>query len=119
METTAFIFGMVTMFLLLLSVTSIVGIVKLYQLYKLVDNIQDSIRETERSIYATINENTEYTRREFEATEMWIHNESNEHKKRFDELQSYTDSRFDKLESKFTKMLEDSKSKKLLNEKSF
>ena len=84
METLSFAFGMLAMTAITLIVTVILGIVKVYKHQSEIRSIQEWVSNLDQQLSSQINEEHKLTN------------------KRIDEVYSYTDSRFDKLQSKLT-----------------
>jgi predicted PurR-regulated permease PerM len=84
METLSFAFGMLAIIAIILIVIVIIGIVKVYKQQSEIKDTRDYISNLEQSVHLSLNE--------------LDRNMS----QRIDNLNSYTDSRFDKLQSKLT-----------------
>ena len=84
METLSFAIGMLAMIAIILIVIVIIGIVKVYKHQSEIKDARDYISNVEQSVHLSLNE--------------LDRNMS----QRIDNLNSYTDSRFDKLQSKLT-----------------
>ena len=94
METLSFAFGMLTMIGIALAVVVVIGIVKVFRMQNRMEILQTRIVETHNQILQRIS---------FDITnvENVISDDRREMNQRVDVLNSYVDSRFDKLESKF------------------
>jgi len=102
METLYFTLGMLSVVAVVLTALVVYGIVKLSKLNKWCHDTDVRIESTQREMYR-IDENTSsYTNRRIDdlSSSMW--REREEIAKRLDDLQSYIDSRVDKLDSKFS-----------------
>lgn len=102
METLYFTLGMLSVVAVVLTASVVYGIVKLSKLNKWCHDTDVRIESTQREMYR-IDENTSsHTNRRIDdlSSSMW--REREEIAKRLDDLQSYIDSRVDKLDSKFS-----------------
>lgn len=113
METLSFAFGMLSVIAVVLVTVVAVGIVKVFKMQNNIDNLHRIVDNSENHIHQRIS--NEYTnldriinddRREM----LSLHKESIDETikvfeqvdKRLNDLNSYVDSRFDKMENKFT-----------------
>lgn len=102
METLYFTLGMLSVVAVVLTASVVYGIVKLSKLNKWCHDTDVRIESTQREMYR-IDENTSsHTNRRIDdlSSSMW--REREEIARRLDDLQSYIDSRVDKLDSKFS-----------------
>jgi predicted Holliday junction resolvase-like endonuclease len=95
METLSFAFGMLTVVAVVITAVVIVGIVKVFKMQKEINSLERWISNTEDSVNARMNQ-------ELERISNVINDDRRELNLRIDELNRYTDSRFDKMENKFT-----------------
>jgi len=98
METLYFILGMLSVVTVVLTVVAVYGIVKYNQSQKQINNLHREIEETQRGMW-----------RDFESINRRIDRDneskwraSEEIRRKMEELQSYIDSRVDKLDAKYT-----------------
>jgi predicted Holliday junction resolvase-like endonuclease len=98
METLYFILGMLSVVAVVLTVVAVYGIVRQYQLQKQINDLQSQNDDIQRNIW-----------REYESINRRIdqENDSKWHvmeviNKKTEELQSYIDSRVDKLDAKYS-----------------
>jgi len=102
METLYFTLGMLSVVAVVLTASVVYGIVKLSKLNKWCHDTDVRIESTQREMYR-IDENTSsHTNRRIDDLSSSIWREREEIAKRLDDLQSYIDSRVDKLDSKFS-----------------
>ena len=98
METLYFILGMLSVVTVVLTVVAVYGIVKHNQLQKQINNLQREIEEIQRGMWRESESINRRIDREDESKWRAI----DEFHKRLDELQSYIDSRVDKLDAKYS-----------------
>ena len=95
MDTLSFAFGMLAVVAVMLVAVVVVGIVKVLKMQKEISAHERWISNTEDSLHARMNQ-------EFERIGNVISDDRRGLHERIDELNRYTDSRFDKLENKLT-----------------
>ena len=112
METLSFAFGMLAVIAVILIIVVAVGIVKVFKMQSNIDNLYRVINQTDSHIHNRISNDYQSLDRTIsdDRKEMLsLHKESIDETirvfeqvdKRLDELNSYVDSRFDKMENKF------------------
>ena len=94
METLSFAFGMLTVIGVALATTVVLGIVKVFRMQNRIENMQNWIDANHTSVHQRIESEVGNIVRE-------MSDERKEVNDRIDHLNSYVDSRLDKLESKF------------------
>ena len=95
METLSFAFGMLTVVAVVITAVVIVGIVKVFKMQKEINSLERWISNTEDSANRRIDEQLDHISNV-------INNDRRELNLRIDSIMSYADSRFDKMENKFT-----------------
>ena len=102
METLYFTLGMLSVVAVVLTASVVYGIVKLSKLNKWCHDTDVRIESTQRQMYRMDEDISSHTNRRIDdlSSSMW--REREEIAKRLDDLQSYIDSRVDKLDSKFS-----------------
>ena len=95
METLSFAFGVLTVVAVMLVTVVVVGIVKVLKMQKEINSLERWISNTEDSVHTRINQELEH-----------VNNAISDNRKgfdlRIDGLNSYLDSRFDKMENKYS-----------------
>lgn len=108
MEITSFALGMLTMIAIALVVVVVVGMVRVSKMKKLMNHIERYLENNTRDIYERINyeiddlnkkinKNMSNTDDVFKNFESHIEHMSNEKNQLIEDLNSYVDSRFDKM----------------------
>lgn len=102
MEALYFTLGMLSVVAVVLTASVVYGIVKLSKLNNWCRDIDVRIESTQREMYRIDENSSSHTNRRFDDlySDRWKDRE--ELARRLDELQSYIDSRVDKLDSKFS-----------------
>ena len=102
METLYFTLGMLSVVAVVLTASVVYGIVKLSKLNNWCHETDVRIESTQREMYRMDENTSSHTSRRFDdlSSSMW--REREEIARRLDDLQSYIDSRVDKLDSKFS-----------------
>jgi hypothetical protein len=95
METLSFAFGVLAVMAVMLVAVVVVGIVKVLKMQKEINSLERWISNTEDSVNRRIDQQLDHISNV-------INNDRKELNLRIDELNRYTDSRFDKMENKFT-----------------
>jgi predicted Holliday junction resolvase-like endonuclease len=98
METLYFILGMLSVVTVVLTVVAVYGIVKYNQSQKQINNLQREIEETQRGVWRE----SESINRRIDRDDESKWRASEEIRRKMEELQSYIDSRVDKLDAKYT-----------------
>ena len=98
METLYFILGMLSVVTVVLTVVAVYGIVKYNQSQKQINNLQREIEETQRGVWRE----SESINRRIDRDDESRWRASEEIRRKMEELQSYIDSRVDKLDAKYT-----------------
>ena len=88
-----FVFGMLTMFAVVSIIAIVIGIVKIYRLSQRVDSMDRHIEDSIQHLHQRIDSNSTDISREFDETRRDL-------SIRIEGLNSYVDSRFDKVLSK-------------------
>jgi hypothetical protein len=94
METLSFAFGMLTVIGVALAAAVVVGIVKVFRMEKRMHELQRWHESDNQAMHQRISN-------EYEAINRVMSDDRKEMNDRVDQLNSYVDSRLDKLESKF------------------
>ena len=94
METLSFAFGMLTVVAVVITAVVIVGIVKVFKMQNRLNNLERWIGDVSNDLHHRITDETNNI-------EQVIVNDRKELNLRIDSLNSYVDSRFDKMENKF------------------
>jgi len=95
METLSFAFGVLTVIAVILIAVVAVGIVKVFKMQSNIDNLYRVIDQTDSHIYQRISN-------DYQSLDRVISDDRKELNLRIDSLNSYVDSRFDKMENKFS-----------------
>ncbi len=107
METLSFAFGMLTMVGVALATAVVVGMVKVIKMQSRIRNVEGWADSNNSSVHQRISTETQS-----------IHNAMSDDRRelnqRIDDLNSYVDSRFDKMENKFT--IGNSAKKQIIND---
>ena len=98
METLYFILGMLSVVTVVLTVVAVYGIVKYNQSQTQINNLQREIEEVQRGMWRE----SESINRRIDRDDESKWRAMDEFNKRLEELQSYIDSRVDKLDAKYT-----------------
>ena len=98
METLYFILGMLSVVTVVLTVVAVYGIVKYNQSQNQINNLQREIEETQRGVWRE----SESINRRIDRDDESKWRASEEIRRKMEELQSYIDSRVDKLDAKYT-----------------
>lgn len=105
METLSFAFGMLTMVGVALATVVVVGIVKVFKMQNKIENMQSWIVENHNHVLQRISsDNQEVHQRighEVDGLHRVFSDDRRELSDRIDQVNSYVDSRFDKMENKF------------------
>lgn len=102
METLYFTLGMLSVVAVVLTASVVYGIVRLSKLNKWCHDTNSRIESTQREMYRIDDNTSSHTNRRFDDLYSSLWKEKEEVSRRLDELQSYIDSRVDKLDSKFS-----------------
>lgn len=102
MEALYFTLGMLSVVAVVLTASVVYGIVKLSKLNKWCHDTDVRIESTQREMYRIDDNTSSHTNRRFDDLSSSIWREREEITRRLDDLQSYIDSRVDKLDSKFS-----------------
>lgn len=95
METLSFAFGMLSVVAVILIAVVAVGIVKVFKMQSSINNLYRTLDNIDSHIHNRISS-------EYSDLERVISDDRKELNLRIDSLNSYVDSRFDKMENKFT-----------------
>lgn len=94
METLSFAFGMLAMIAAALVAVVVVGMVKVLKMQSNIDNLYRVVDNSDNHIHQRISN-------EYQSLDRVIVDDRRELNQRIDKLNSYVDSRFDKMENKF------------------
>lgn len=94
METLSFAFGMLAMIAAALVAVVVVGMVKVLKMQSNIDNLYRVVDNSDNHIHQRISN-------EYQSLDRVIVDDRRELNQRIDNLNSYVDSRFDKMENKF------------------
>ena len=106
METLSFAFGVLSVIAVILIAVVAVGIVKVIKMQSNIDNLYRALDNTDTHIHQRITN-------EYQSLDRTICDDRRELNLRIDNLNSYVDSRFDKMENKF---IGNSAKKQVLND---
>ena len=95
METLSFAFGVLTVVAVMLVTVVVVGIIKVLKMQKDISSLERWISNTEDTLHTRVNQSLENINNVINDDRRGLH-------ERIDELNRYTDSRFDKMENKYS-----------------
>jgi hypothetical protein len=102
METLYFTLGMLSVVAVVLTASVVYGIVKLSKLNKWCHDTEVRIESTQRDMYRIEESTSSHAGRRIDDLYSSLWRDKEEISRRLDDLQSYIDSRVDKLDSKFS-----------------
>jgi hypothetical protein len=102
METLYFTLGMLSVVAVVLTASVVYGIVKLSKLNKWCHDTEHHIESTRRDMYRIEESTSSHAARRIDDLYSSLWRDKEEISRRLDDLQSYIDSRVDKLDSKFS-----------------
>ena len=102
METLYFTLGMLSVVAVVLTASVVYGIVKLSKLNKWCHDTEFHIESTRRDMYRIEESTSSHAGRRIDDLHSSLWRDKEEISRRLDDLQSYIDSRVDKLDSKFS-----------------
>jgi hypothetical protein len=102
METLYFTLGMLSVVAVVLTASVVYGIVKLSKLNKWCHDTEVRIESTQREMYRIEESTSSHAGRRIDELNSCLWRDKEDISRRLDDLQSYIDSRVDKLDSKFS-----------------